>query len=60
MCSNTAYLYYIYFFIWVSVVMSSGGMLVKLGGQLLRAVSLLPAYGMALKLSGAVGTTFVC
>lgn len=43
-----------------SVVMSSGGMFVKMGGQLVRAVSLLQAYGMALKLSGAVGTTFVC
>lgn len=40
--------------------MSSGGMFVKIGGQLVRAVSLLQAYGMALKLSGAVGTTFVC
>lgn len=60
MCSNTAYVYYIYFFIGGSVVMSSGGMLVKIRGQLLRAVSLLPAYGMALKLSGTVGTTFIC
>lgn len=40
--------------------MSNSGMLVRIGGQLVRAVSLLQAYGMALKLSGAVGTMFVC
>lgn len=40
--------------------MSSGGMLVKIGGQLFGAVSLLPTYGMALELSGAVGTMLIC